>query len=210
MLKVNQFTVKGVKTTDFSLPKEMEVKGNLNLLAQSVRVSESKTHKGLHKVKTRAEINRTTKKWFRQKGTGRARHGARSAPIFVGGGVAHGPKGFKRGLNLSKNMGQIALFIAITLKAKKEKILAVNSISTLKKTKEAVSLINKIIKDVTQKTKITIVVSEKNKDIQKVFKNIKNVRTELFNNINARKIVLSDYIIFDKDIFEKEKVKENK
>ena len=210
MLKINQYTAKGIKTTDFSLPKEMEVKDNLNLLAQSVRVSESKTHKGLHRVKTRAEINRTKMKWFKQKGTGRARHGARSAPIFVGGGVAHGPKGVKRGLNLSKNMGKIALFVAITLKAKKEKILAVSSISTLKKTKEAVSLINKIIKDVTQKTRITVVVSEKNKNIQNVFKNIKNVRTELFNNINARKIVLSDYIIFDKDIFEKEKVKESK
>ena len=210
MLKVNQFTVKGVKTTDFSLPKEMEVKDNLNLLAQSIRVSESNTHPGLHKVKTRSEINRTKMKWFRQKGTGRARHGARSAPIFVGGGVAHGPKGIKRVLTLTKGMTKISLFIAITLKVKKEKVLVVNSISTLKKTKEAVSLINKIIKDVTKKTRIIVVISDKNKNMRKVFKNIKNINTELFNNINARKIVLSDYIIFDRDIFEKEKVKEDK
>lgn len=210
MLKINQYTAKGIKTTDFTLPKEMDVKANLNLLAQSIRVSESKTHPGLSKSKTRSEINRTTKKWYRQKGTGRARHGARSAPIFVGGGTAHGPTGLKRSLNLTKNMGKISLFVAITLKAKKEKVLVVNSISTLKKTKEAQNLIIKIIKDITEKTRITIVFSEKNINIQKVFKNIKNVRTELFNNINARKIVLSDYIIFDKDIFEKEKSKENK
>lgn len=210
MLKINQYSAKGIKTTDFSLPKEMDVKGNLNLLAQSIRVSESKTHPGLSKSKTRSEINRTTKKWYRQKGTGRARHGARSAPIFVGGGTAHGPTGLKRRLNLTKSMGKISLFIAITLKAKKEKVSVVNSISTLKKTKEAQNLIIKIIKDVTEKTRITIVFSEKNKNIQKVFKNIKNVRTELFNNINARKIVLSDYVVFDKDIFEKEKSKEKK
>ncbi|MFH1970929.1 MAG: 50S ribosomal protein L4, partial [Patescibacteria group bacterium] len=134
MLKINQYSAKGIKTSDFSLPKEMEVKENLNLLAQSVRVSESKTHPGLSKVKTRSEINRTTKKWYKQKGTGRARHGARSAPIFVGGGVSHGPTGIKRNLNLSKNMAKKSLFIAITLKVKKERVLVVSSISTLKKT----------------------------------------------------------------------------
>jgi len=210
MLKVNQFTAKGVKTSDFSLPKEMEVKENLNLLAQAVRVSESKTHPGLSKVKTRSDINRTTKKWFRQKGTGRARHGARSAPIFVGGGVAHGPTGVKRSLNLSKNMGKKSLFTAISLKAKKKRVLIVSSISTLKKTKEVQILINKIIKNGSKKNKITFIFSGKNNKIQKLFKNIKNVKTELFRNINARKVFLPEYIVFDKDIFEKDKSKKDK
>jgi len=210
MLKVNQYSAKGVKTTDFSLPKEMEVKENFNLLAQAVRVGESRTHPGLSKVKTRSEISRTTKKWFRQKGTGRARHGARSAPIFVGGGVAHGPTGLKRDLNLSKNMGKKSLFTAINLKVKEGKVLVVSSISTLKKTKEAETLINKIVKNGSEKNKITFVFSEKNNDSQKYFKNIKNVKTELFKNINARKVYVPGYIIFDKDIFEKEKLKSKK
>jgi len=205
MLKINQYSVKGVKTTDFSLPKEMEVKENFNLLAQAVRVGESRIHPGLSKTKTRSEINRTTKKWFRQKGTGRARHGARSAPIFVGGGVAHGPTGLKRDLNLSKNMGKKSLYTAISLKVKEGKVLIISSVSTLKKTKEAQILINKIIKNGSDRNKITFVFSEKNIGFQKYFKNIKNVKTELFKNMNARMFYVPEYIIFDKDIFEKEK-----
>ncbi len=209
MLKVNQYTAKGIKVSDFILPKEIEVKENLNLLAQSIRVSESKTHPGLSKVKTRSEINRTTKKWYRQKGTGRARHGARSAPIFVGGGVVHGPKGVKRSLNLTKNMDKKSLFTAITLKVKKEKVLVISSISSLKKTKEAQILINKILKNGSGKNKTTFVFSDKNINAQKFFKNIKNIKTELFKNLNARKIFLPEYVVFDKDIFEKEKTNKN-
>lgn len=210
MLKVSQYSVKGVKTTDFILPKEMEVKENFNLLAQAVRVGESRTHPGLSKVKTRSEISRTTKKWFRQKGTGRARHGARSAPIFVGGGVAHGPTGLKRDLNLSKNMGKKSLLTSIKLKIKEGKVLVVSSISSLKKTKEAQILVNKIIKNGSEKNKITFVFSEKNTGSQKYFKNIKNVKTELFKNINAHKVYVPEYVVFDKDIFEKEKSESKK
>ena len=51
----------------------------------------AKRRAGTHKTKTRGEVNRTTKKWYKQKGTGQARHGARSAPQFVGGAKAMGP-----------------------------------------------------------------------------------------------------------------------
>src|SRR5690554_4960009 len=68
-------------------------KANPTLLAQAVRVYLSNLRQGTSKVKTRSEVSRTRAKWYRQKGTGNARHGARSAPIFVGGGVAHGPNG---------------------------------------------------------------------------------------------------------------------
>lgn len=210
MLKVDQYSSKGIKTSDYSLPKEIEVKENLNLLAQAIRVYESREHPGLSKVKTRSEVNRTTKKWYRQKGTGRARHGARSAPIFVGGGSAHGPKGIKRVINLPKIMSKKSLYIAITIKAKMGKLLFVNSISALKKTKEAMFLVDKICKNESNKNNITVVFSDKNKEVRKFFRNIKNVKTDLFSNLNARKVILSDLIIFDKDVFDKEKPKGKK
>jgi len=204
MLKVTHYTSKGVKSTDFSLPKEMDVKENINLMAQAARVEESRKHPGLSKAKTRAEINRTTKKWYRQKGTGRARHGARSAPIFVGGGVAHGPKGIKRTLNLTKDMNKKALFSGIKILSKKGKVFVVSGISSMTKTKDAKVLLEKILKNLNFKTKVTLVFAEKNIKIKKAFANIKNVKTEVYKNMNVRKVLLSEYLIFDKDIFEKE------
>jgi large subunit ribosomal protein L4 len=208
MLKVTHYTAKGVKSTDFSLPKEMDVKENINLMAQAVRVAESKKHPGLSKVKTRSEINRTTKKWYRQKGTGRARHGARSAPIFVGGGVAHGPKGIKRTLNLTKDMNKKALFAGIKILSKKGKVFVVSGVSSIVKTKDAKILLDKIIKNLNLKTKVTFVFAEKNIKVKKAFNNIKNIKTEIYKNINVRKILLSEYLIFDKDVFEKEAKKD--
>lgn len=210
MLKVKQYSSKGVKTADFSLPKNMEEKENLDLIAQSKRVSEWKKHPGLSRVKTRSEIKRTTKKWYRQKGTGRARHGARSAPIFVGGGVAHGPKGIKKGLNLSKKMSKKSLNSVISLKVKENRVIVVNLLSNLKKSKDVQLLVNKILKDFSDKIQnITFVFSKENKDVQKAFKNLKNTKTELFENLNSYKVLNSGLIVFDKSIFqEKKEVKE--
>src|SRR3989344_5966768 len=98
MLKVNLYDSAGKKKEGLSLPKEFEVKPNFRLLAQAYHVYEDRTHLGLAKAKTRGEVRISTKKIYKQKGTGGARHGAKSAPIFVGGGVAHGPKGIKRKL----------------------------------------------------------------------------------------------------------------
>ena len=65
---------------------------NRDLMHQALVRQMANARLGTHKAKGRSEVNRTTAKAYRQKGTGRARHGSRRAPIFVGGGVAHGPK----------------------------------------------------------------------------------------------------------------------
>ena len=98
MSKVNAFSAKGIKQAEVSLPKQFAEKENLSLLSQAIHIYRDRAHIGLAKTKTRGEVARTTKKWYRQKGTGGARHGARSAPIFVGGGTAHGPKLARREL----------------------------------------------------------------------------------------------------------------
>ena len=70
-------------------------KPNLSILSQAVRVYLSNQRTAQAKSQTRAEVNRTTKKVYKQKGTGGARHGSRRAPIYVGGGIAHGPRGMQ-------------------------------------------------------------------------------------------------------------------
>lgn len=208
MLKVNSYSTKGTKLAAISLPKEFEVKPNLNLLAQAIHVYEDRQHPGHASTKTRGEINRTTKKWYKQKGTGGARHGARSAPIFVGGGISHGPQPVKRELTLSQGIKQKSLRVALSIRAKEGKIIIVSGLSGIKKTKEARALIDKVIKD--ENKRVTFVLAGTDKDASKTFKNIKNSSVVPFKNLNAYEVFLGGTIIMDKDVFGKTKTKETK
>ncbi len=107
------------------------------LLAQAVRVYLANQRQGTQNAKTRAEVNRTRKKLYKQKGTGGARHGDRKAPIFVGGGVTFAPKPRDHSLSLSKKMRQKALELA--LKSKKMEKIILTKVTG--KTKELVKLV---------------------------------------------------------------------
>ncbi len=198
MLKVNQYSAKGTALEAFTLPKDWEQKANARLLAQAVRVYEESSHIGLAKTKTRAEINRTTKKWYKQKGTGGARHGARSAPIFVGGGKAHGPKAVRRILELPQKMKQNALRLALTVKSKNKEMVVVSALDTFKKTSQAQDLLNKI--DKTNKH-FTLVLAKSNLKLKKVVGNLGNIKVTSFTNLNAREVLFGGLIILDKAIF---------
>src|SRR3989344_2289439 len=94
MISAPVYTVKGEAAERLNLPGEVfEVKVAPTLLAQAVRVYLSNQRKGGAKTKTRGMVSLTTAKMYKQKGTGRPRHGSSSAPIFVAGGEAHGPQG---------------------------------------------------------------------------------------------------------------------
>ena len=202
MLKIDTYSPKGTKLTPTTLPKEYEAKENLTLLAQALRVYEDRSHFGLAKTKTRAEVERTKKKWYRQKGTGGARHGAKSAPIFVGGGVAHGPRPVKRELSLPKKMARQAFSVALTLRVKEGKVWGVKGLETLKKTKDIKGLVEKIGK----KQKFTVALSEKNLSARRYLRNLKNADILPFKSLNAYKVFFGGVLVLDKDVFEKEKV----
>jgi large subunit ribosomal protein L4 len=86
----------------------------------------AKRRAGTHKTKTRGEIDRTTKKWYRQKGTGSARHGARSAPLFVGGGKAMAPVVRSHEFDLPKKVRAAGLRHALSSKAKDAKLIVLD------------------------------------------------------------------------------------
>ncbi len=203
MLKINSYSKLGTKlTTLVTLPKEWEAKMNKALLAQAIRVYTDRAHIGEAYTKGRGEINRTTKKWYKQKGTGRARHGARSAPIFVGGGVAHGPKGISRTLTLSTAMKRKALAVAITQAVKEERVM-VGELN-FKKTKEAQVFLNKVT---TKKyAKVTFVLKAVNGETKRYLRNIKNVKVISLLDLNVFSIFFGGRIILDATIFKAEKV----
>ena len=100
-----------------------------DLLQRVVVWQLAKRRAGTHKVLTRGEINRTKKKVYRQKGTGQARHGARSAPLFVGGAKAMGPVQHSHAFDLPKKVRALALKHALSAKAKDGGILVIEALA---------------------------------------------------------------------------------
>ena len=164
------------------------------LLSQAVRVFLSNQRQATAKTKTRSEINRTKKKWFKQKGTGNARHGARTPNIFVGGGVAHGPRGISNWtLKLSAKQKLLALKNALSLQ-KKNLFLSRDLASLKGKTKEAAAL----LAQATTETDKVLVVLAKNSDLTfRSLNNLANVLLVTADRLNVLQIATADKIIID-------------
>lgn len=184
---------------DFKLPKEFRVslsgkRVNLSLLAQALHVYEERAHLGLRKTKTRAEVKRTGKKVYRQKGTGGARHGSRRAPIYVGGGVAHGPRPIRRVLNLPEKTKRMAKLVALSL----AKVVVASGFGTLAKTREAQKFVSKL-----GGKRFLFLLSEKNKKAAEKIKNLAGVKVKLFAEANAFDIIKGGILILDREVFAK-------
>ena len=99
----------------------------VDILHRVVRWQRNNAQAGTHKVKTRSEVSYSTKKIYRQKGTGGARHGARSAPIFRGGGVYKGPTPRSHGHDLPKKVRALGLKHALSAKAKAGELVVIDA-----------------------------------------------------------------------------------
>jgi large subunit ribosomal protein L4 len=119
-------TLDGQAGDTVSLPDEIfGLEPRVDILQRMVRYQLSKRQAGTHKTKTRGEISATTKKMYAQKGTGRARHGAKSAPQFRGGGKAFGPVVRSHAHDLPKKVRTLALKHALSDKARGEKLIVI-------------------------------------------------------------------------------------
>lgn len=121
MAQINVVGKNGGRTLDLDLPDV-----NPGLLHDVVSWQLAKRRQGSASTKTRSEVSRTGKKMYSQKGTGNARHGNRAAPIFVGGGIAFGPKPRNYGYTLPKKVRQLGLAMALSDRAQSGKLLAVD------------------------------------------------------------------------------------
>lgn len=168
---------------------------NESLLSQAIRVYLSNKRQGTSKVKTRGEVIGSRKKIWKQKGTGNARHGAKSAPIFVGGGVAHGPKGIENwNLSLSKMMKRKALITAFSAQA--ENVVVADNLSEIEgKTKNAAQFLDTI--NVTGK-KVLLVLDANASGVLRAFSNIPEVTVVQDELVNALDIASVESIVMTK------------
>lgn len=114
-------------------------------LADVVRWQLARRQAGTHAVKGRSDVSRTSKKLYRQKGTGRARHGARTANIFVGGGVVFGPTPRSHDFKINKKVRELALRSMLSLKAKENNLVICEDLNlATNKTKDLSAMLNKL------------------------------------------------------------------
>ena len=160
-------------------------------------------YKGRHaKTKQQNEVSGPTSKIYAQKGTGNARHASKKAPIFVGGGIAHGPKGElsykKRKLNKSEKKQSIASLISD--KTKNNNLLIFNDFSSkIEKTKE----MNLILKKFQISNSIIILDKTSKDNVEKSIRNIPNIKVTDINHFSA-----FDIVKFEKVVFTETSVKE--
>lgn len=204
-LSVPVYSLAGRASGTLSLPKDIfGAEVNKKLLAQAVRVYSTNQKMITASTKTRGEVRGSTAKIYRQKGTGRARHGAITAPIFVGGGIVFGPKPRKVRLELPQKMKKVALISALSSKVKDQAILGVSGLEKATgKTKEMFQLLNKISsKDKTVKSAL-IVAGGKMDNVVRAARNIPGINVLPVNMINAYEVLRHDLLVFTKDAIEK-------
>lgn len=176
---------------------------NETLMAQAVRVYLANQRKGTASTKSRGEVTGSTRKIYRQKGTGRARHGGVRAPIFVGGGIAFGPKPRDYSLSMPQKMRQRALLSALTTKYQDGGVTVVSGLENIEpKTKEFASVLSNLKLD-TKKRKILLVLAEKSENLQRAARNIEGVEYMLANQLNTYEVLNTRNLVFLKNALEK-------
>jgi len=195
MIYAEVISLSGTKKPKISLPaKIFGAKPNPALMAQAVRVFLSNQRIARAKTKTRGEVKRSKAKWYRQKGTGRARHGARSAPIFVGGGRAHGPTGEQNYEKaMPKKMGRAALISALSSRARDKEIIIVDGLEKIKKTKEMA----KILKEVTGP--FLLILSGKLENVILATRNIPSLALIQAKSLNAYEVLKAGKILITRE-----------
>ena len=154
----------------------------------------AKRRAGTHKTKTRGEVNRTTKKWYKQKGTGSARHGARSAPLFVGGGKEMAPVVRSHEYDLPKKVRVLGLKHALSAKAKDDKLVIVDEASVKEvKTKALAKRLGKLATG-----GALIVDGAFNENFSKSARNLSHVSLLPAAGLNVYDVLRSDTLVLTK------------
>lgn len=200
-LKVDVISANGTKSGSVSLPTELfGVIPNKTLIAQAVRVYLANQRQGTSSTKTRSQVKGSTRKIYRQKGTGRARHGANTAPIFVGGGIAFGPHPRDYSLKMPKKMKKIAFASALSLKATDGAIKVIDG-EFSGKTKDVSKLLKTMsLTDKRGKAqKVLLVVGQNDKNLIGGAHNIGGLSIENAATLSTYPVSVSRNIVFVKD-----------
>ena len=186
-MKIPVHNTSGSEVGTVELPPGIfETKVNRGLMHQALVRQLGNARRGTHKVKSRSEVNLSTAKWYRQKGTGRARHGSKRAPIFVGGGVAHGPQVRSYGRKMPRKMRRAALRSALSAKAMDGEILVIDKIALdAPKTRDVAEIIDRLAGG----RSALILLAERDEMVEYAVRNLTEAKTLRASYLNIRDLL---------------------
>lgn len=206
-MKADVYNQEGKKVSTVDLPESLFArKWNADLVHQVVVSMDSNARRGTASVKGRREVSGGGRKPWRQKGTGRARHGSRRSPIWVGGGVAHGPtneKDYTKKIN--KKMRARALASVLSEKYRNNQVLFLDSLSFEEpKTKEAKKILSSLssiegFEKLSEKKKNAAILSlrSQKENVKKSFQNFASIEIRESRALNPSSILSSTYLIIE-------------
>jgi len=204
-MKAHIFTKEGKEKGMVDLPVTLfGIPYNANVMHDVVVSMQANARAGNAHTKMRGEVSGTGKKPWRQKGTGRARHGSMRSPIWVGGGVAHGPRSDKNyEKKINKKLKRKALLMALSQKARDNEVLFIDALPIVYKTKDAAALLNNISKhkgfekiSYKKGNRALIYNTEHNVGVVKMFRNISSSHVEEARNANPLDVLSYGYLVF--------------
>lgn len=206
-MDVNIYNKKGENAGTIELPENIfGLKWNNALVWQVAESERANKRKGTAHTKTRGEVRGGGKKPWRQKGTGRARHGSIRSPIWIGGGVTHGPRSEKiYAKKINKKMKIKALYTALSQKIRDHEIIFIEDISIQSgKTKDAAALIKALSRaewfgELGKKGNTLVAMPNYDIVSMRAFRNLRNIHVNEIRNMSVGDVFAFRYIIFPKE-----------
>lgn len=186
----------GTKVGSIELPEAWFAgKVNIGVMHEVVTAQQAAARQGTHKTKTRAEVRGGGKKPWRQKGTGRARHGSIRSPLWVGGGVSHGRTPSDWSKRVNKKVKRAALVSALTDRANNDGVFVVRDLGfDTPRTKDAVAFLE-AAGLVGQS--VLVVMADSTVETRRSFNNLQKVHTLVVDQLNVRDVLSKDVVVFD-------------
>jgi large subunit ribosomal protein L4 len=193
VMNITVFNMIGEEVGNVDLPDSVfKAKVNRDLMHQALVRQMANARQGTHSTKGRSDVNRTTAKMYRQKGTGNARHGSRRAPIFVGGGVAHGPKPRSYVKDMPRKMRRSALRSALSVKADNSDIVVLDDLKMEQpKTKEMAALLERFAEGASA----LVLLADRDDNVDKSIRNLPYAKAIRASYLNIRDLLGYDKVI---------------
>jgi len=193
MATIDVHSVTGEVVEQRELPAELfEAPVNVPVMHQVVVAGMAAQRAGTHSTKTRAEVRGGGRKPWRQKGTGRARHGSIRSPIWSGGGIAHGPKPRDYSMKVNRKMKRAALRSALSDAAGGGKLALVQGMEFEgPKTRDAVALLSALGLE----GRVLVVIARPDEAMEKSFRNLPHVKVDFPGNLSTYDVLFADRVL---------------
>jgi len=196
-MQVSVLDINGKQIKTIDLPADIfEVEVNVGLMHQMFVMQLANARLGTHNTQNRGDVNRTHAKWYRQKGTGRARHGSRNAGIFVGGASAHGPHPRDYTKKMPLKMRRAAIRSTLSALVRDGQLIVVDQFSVKEpKTKEIRGILKTLVGD----NSALVLLADANENVERSITNLPDARYLRANYLNVRDLLQYDRVIMPLD-----------